>query len=129
MTFQKYEAIETHAITNDTFIISVFARCLMTNGEQADQRITLECAPTTKGEIAYYLTTNGDPVPVALQNENGIHWGNEAFGRGFDTSDWLPDYSEWLAGYAFRNELNGELDSNIIAFADALDRMQEQLAD
>lgn len=110
------------ALTNEHLIITDFETRLCSNGEQGDNRQTLAAAPTLQGDIAYYLITNGDKTPFALQTLHGILFGADAYGRNHDI-DWLSEVS-WLTADAVRSTiagLPGHEHENFLEFADALE--------
>ena len=87
-------------ITNSTKINADLEICILTNGEKADAHLALCFAPayqkgTETALTAAYITNNGDPYPLAIENEDGdIFFGGDAFGGG--ASDYSREFAEWL---------------------------------
>lgn len=87
-------------ITNSTKINADLEICILTNGEKADAHLALYFAPayqagTETALTAAYITSNGDPYPLAIENEEGeIFFGRDAFGG--DASDYSREFGVWL---------------------------------
>ena len=87
-------------LTNSTKINTDFEVCITTNGGTADARLALCFAPAYQPEdrtalTAAYITSNGDPYPFAIENEDGeIYFGREAFG-GCE-ADYSREFAEWI---------------------------------
>ena len=87
-------------ITNSTKINADLEVCILTNGEKADAHLALYFAPayqngTETALVAAYITSSGDPYPLAIENEDGeIFFGRDAFGG--DAADYSSEFAEWL---------------------------------
>ena len=118
-----------NALTNNCFILEDFEIKLCSNEEKGDERQILAAAPTTEGWVAYYIITNGDDVPVAVQSQQGVQFGEDGFGAGF-TVDWLesPEMA-WLNAEAINDAISslpyGSYE-NLREFADAVEGRREQ---
>ncbi len=99
-------------ITNSTKINADLEVCILTNGESADAHLALCIAPayqtgTETALTAAYITSNGDPYPLAIENEDGeIFFGRDAFGG--DASDYSRDFAEWLTPEAVEGWIAGQ---------------------
>lgn len=116
-------------ITQHTRVNLDLEQCILTNGERADARLALCFAPAYEDGCdlqmtAFYITSNGDPYPLAVENEDGVFFGQAAFGGvaadySRECSDWLtPEALEgWFASQRTRQPTDGHA---VIRLADAL---------
>lgn len=99
-------------ITNSTKINADLEVCILTNGEKADAHLALCFAPayqkkTETALTAAYIIGNGDPYPLAIENEDGeIFFGRAAFGG--DAEDYSREFAEWLTPEAVEGWIAGE---------------------
>jgi hypothetical protein len=73
-TRREADAALSHYLTNEIAVDAEREVTLTDNGETGDAKVSLRCAPATRGAGGwlYYLTTNGDPV--LLTEEDGVEW-------------------------------------------------------
>ncbi len=124
-------------ITQTTRINTDFEICVTTNGEHADQHLALCVAPayqrgTETALTAAYITTNGDPYPFAIENEEGeIFFGRDAFGG--DASNYASEFTEWLtpdairSWLAFQKSKRGMDDHFLFRLADAIEAARSEV--
>jgi hypothetical protein len=100
---------------------------ICTNGKTGDARLVLCMAPAyRRGShapmTAFFVRTNGEPYPLAIENEYGFFLGHEAFGRdGVPLNDHALGFiaPQSLRGFAFAHRCpDGHA---IYAFMDALE--------
>ena len=99
-------------ITNSTRINLDHEQCIITNGEQADAHLALCFAPAYQRDTdtpltAAYITSNSDPYPLAIENEDGeVFFGRDAFGG--DAADYSREFAEWLTPEAVEGWIAGQ---------------------
>lgn len=98
-------------ITSSTKINADLEICILTNGKSADAHLALCIAPAyqegSEGALtAAYITGNGDPYPLAIENAEGeIFFGRDAFGR--DASAYSREFAEWITPEAVEGWIAG----------------------
>jgi hypothetical protein len=127
--------MNTKYITNSIRINSDFAVSLFSNGEQADQKLTLRIAPayqdgSSEPMAAAYIECNADPYPLAIQTTTEILFGVDAFGGTYPNYTLDSDLATWLTPEAIERRACdfGEDKHFAFALADAIRTQREKAA-